>query len=165
MDVLESIEAELQDVRRRMSRVWQIVENTDLDMADASDRIREHRERQQLLEVAADEARAMLAERRVLLDSAETVAAFAEEMSEFLRTSEITETRSFVRSFVKAILVGPRAGHDPLHDPDPTGQPHRGRRRRRHGVVRPSYEYGTSWWAMRDSNPRPLRCKRSALTS
>ena len=104
---LESIEAELEDVRRRMSRVWQIVENTDLDMADASERIKEHRERQQLLEVAADEARAMLAERRVLLESAETVAAFAEEMSEFLRTSEITETRSFVRSFVKAILVAP----------------------------------------------------------
>ena len=37
--------------------------------------------RQQLLEVAADEARTMLAGRRVLLDSAETVAAFAEEMS------------------------------------------------------------------------------------
>ena len=76
-------------------------------MADASERIKEHRERQQLLEVAADEARAMLAERRVLLDSADTIAAFAEEMSEFLRTSEITETRAFVRSFVKAILVGP----------------------------------------------------------
>ena len=42
-----------------------------------------------------------------MLDSAETVAAFAQEMSEFLRTSEITETRAFVRSFVKAILVGP----------------------------------------------------------
>ena len=115
---LESIEAELEDVRRRMSRVWQIVENTDLEMADASERIKEHRERQQLLEVAADEARAMLAERRVLLDSAETVAAFAEEMSEFLRTSEITETRSFVRSFVKAILVGP--GRATIHYTIPT---------------------------------------------
>ncbi len=31
----------------------------------------------------------MLAERRVLLDSAETVAAFAKEMSKFLQTSEI----------------------------------------------------------------------------
>ena len=104
---LETIEAELEDVRRRLSRVWQVVERTDLEIADASERIKEHRERQQLLEVAADEARAMLAERRVLLDSAETIAAFAAEMSEFLRTSEITETRAFVRSFVKAILVAP----------------------------------------------------------
>ena len=115
---LETIEAELEDVRRRMSRVWQVVENTDLEMADASERIKEHRERQQLLEVAADEARAMLAERRVLLDSADTIAAFAEEMSEFLRTSEITETRAFVRSFVKAILVGP--GRATIHYTIPT---------------------------------------------
>ena len=104
---LESIEQELEDVRRRLSRVWQVVENTDLEMADASERIKEHRERQQRLEIAADEARAVLAERRVMLDSAETVAAFAAEMSEFLQTSEITETRAFVRSFVKAILVRP----------------------------------------------------------
>ena len=43
----------------------------------------------------------------MLLDSAETVAAFAAEMSEFLMTSEITETRAFVRSFGKGILVWP----------------------------------------------------------
>ena len=49
----------------------------------------------------------MLAERRVLLDSAETFAAFAKEMSEFLQTSEISETRAFVRSFVKEIMVIP----------------------------------------------------------
>ena len=34
-------------------------------------------------------------------------AAFAEEMSEFLKTSELTETRAFVRSFVKEVLVQP----------------------------------------------------------
>ena len=39
-------------------------------MADVSDRIREHRERQQRLEIAAEEARSLLAERRVMLDSA-----------------------------------------------------------------------------------------------
>ena len=115
---LESIEAELEEVRRKLGRVWQVVENTDLELADASERIQEHRERQRQLEVAADEARVMLAERRVLLDSAETVAAFAEEMSEFLRTSEITETRAFVRSFVQAILVRP--GRATIHYTMPT---------------------------------------------
>ncbi len=48
----------------------------------------------------------MLAERRVLLDRADTIATFAQDVSEFLRTSEITETRAFVRSFVKQVLVG-----------------------------------------------------------
>ena len=87
-------------------------------MANASERIKEHRERQQRLEIAADEARAVLAERRVMLDSAETITAYAREMSEFLRTSEIAETRAFVRSFVKAILVRP--GRATIHYTIPT---------------------------------------------
>ena len=43
----------------------------------------------------------MLTERRLLLDSAETVAAFAKEIRELPQTSEITETRAFMRSFVR----------------------------------------------------------------
>ncbi len=68
----------------------------------------------------------MLAERQVLLDSAEVVAAFAAEMSESLRTSEITETRAFVRSLVKAILVRP--GQATIHCtiPMPEDSPLRG---------------------------------------
>ena len=64
-------------MRRRLGRVWQVIESTDIEMADASDRIREHRERQQRLEIAAEEARAVLTERRVMLDSADTIAAYA----------------------------------------------------------------------------------------
>ena len=105
-------------MRRRLGRVWQVIESTDIEMADASDRIREHRERQQRLEIAAEEARAVLTERRVMLDSADTIAAYATEMNGFLKTSEITETRSFVRSFVKAILVSP--GRATIHYAIPT---------------------------------------------
>ncbi len=104
---LESIEEELEDVKRRLGRIWHIIETTDIEMADASERIREHRERKEKLEVAAEEARALLAERRVMLDSADIIAAFAEEMSEFLKTSELTQTRAFVHSFVKTIEVRP----------------------------------------------------------
>ena len=41
----------------------------------------------------------MLLERRVTLDKVETITAYAEELSEVLRTSEITESRAFIRSF------------------------------------------------------------------
>ena len=41
------------------------------------------------------------------LDSADTIAAFAAEMSEFLKTSELTETKAFVGSFVKEVVVKP----------------------------------------------------------
>ena len=96
---LQTIEEELEDVKKRLGRIWNHIETTDTEMADASDRIREHRERKEKLEVAAEEARALLKERRQFLDSA--------EMSEFLKTSELTETKAFVGSFVKEVVVKP----------------------------------------------------------
>ena len=87
---LESIEQELEEVNRRLGRIWQVIEATDIEMTDASERIGEHRERKEKLEVAAGEARKLLSERRQFLDSADTIATFAAEMSEFLKTSELT---------------------------------------------------------------------------
>ena len=104
---LETIEEELAEVRRRMDRLWHAVETSDLEINDILPRIRQHQERQERLELAADAARALLEERRVLLDSVEVVTAYAREMNEFLRTSEVTETKSFIRSFVKEIVVRP----------------------------------------------------------
>ena len=78
-----------------------------VDVAEASDLIVELRERKETLEIAAEEARGLLKERRQLLDSADTIATFAEEMSDFLKTSELTETRAFVHSFVKEVQVKP----------------------------------------------------------
>ena len=104
---LETIEGELEDVKRRLGRIWNFIETSDTEMADASDRIREHRERKETLEIAAEEVRALLKERRQLLDSADTIATFAEEMSDFPKTSELTETRAFVHSFVKEVVVKP----------------------------------------------------------
>ncbi len=104
---MDSIEEELEDVKKRLGRIWNAIETTDIEMADASDRIREHRERKEKLEIAAEEARALLAQRRHFLDSADIIASYAEEISEFLKTSELTETRAFVHSFVKEIEVKP----------------------------------------------------------
>ena len=104
---LETIEAELEEVKRKLDRIWRFVESTDLDMADASERILEHRHCREQLEAAAEEARAVLVKRRELLDSTDTIAAFAADMSAFLRTSELTETKAFVRSFVREIEVVP----------------------------------------------------------
>ena len=104
---LETVETELEEVKRKLARVWHFIENSDIEMADASDRIREHRERQERLEEAAAEARAILAERREVLDDVETIAAYAREMRDFLVESELTERRAFIESFVKEIVVTP----------------------------------------------------------
>ena len=38
-------------------------------------------------------------------------------MGEFLKTSELTETRAFVHSFVKEVVVKPGRGRHRLHHP------------------------------------------------
>ena len=104
---LETLEGELAEVRRRMDRLWHAVETSDLEINDILPRLKQHQERQARLETAADDARRTLSERRAILDSVEAISAFAEEMSEFLRTSELTESRAFIRTFVKEIAVKP----------------------------------------------------------
>ncbi len=77
--MLETIEGELEDVKRRLGRIWNAIETTEIDMADASDRIKEHRERKERLEHAAVDARAIPSQRRAYLDDVSTIAAYAQE--------------------------------------------------------------------------------------
>ena len=105
---LETIEDELEDVKRKLGRIWHFIETADnVEMTDASARIREHRDRQERLEDLAAEARAILSQRRAELDDVETIAAYAQDMSEFLKESELTERRAFIETFVKEIVVMP----------------------------------------------------------
>ena len=107
-DRLNTIDGELEEVKKQLGRVWQFIAKSDsVDVDVASDLIVELRQRKETLEITAEEARALLKERRQLLDSADTIAAFAEDMSDFLKKSELTETRAFVHSFVKKIEVKP----------------------------------------------------------
>ena len=105
---LETIEDELEDVKRILGRIWHFIETADnVEMTDASDRIREHRDRQERLEDLAAEARAILADRREVLNDVEPIAAYAQEMSDFLKESELTGCRAFIETFVKEIVVMP----------------------------------------------------------
>ena len=124
---VEAVEEELNEIRRRLDRLWQAVETTDLDIDDFKPRIREHRERQEKLDASAEEARAMLTERRVVLDDVQTITAYARDLSEFLKTSELTERRAFIESFVKEIVVSPGSAVVRCTIPMPEDSPIEGR--------------------------------------
>ena len=104
---LETIDTELEDVKRRLGRIWNAIETSDIDIADVSDRVKEHRERKERLEDAATDARAILSQRRAHLDDVKTISAYAKDMKDFLQESELTERRAFIESFVKEIIVIP----------------------------------------------------------
>ena len=97
---LRTIETELSDVRRRLDTIYNLVETTPVDMADFTPRIRHHRERQERLEYSAEQARATLAQRRKVLDDVNTIAAYAKDMRDFLKESELTERRGFIKEIV-----------------------------------------------------------------
>ena len=104
---LETIDSELAEVRRRLDRLFNLVETSDLDIADVTSRIREHREREERLADSAQKARLLLAERRIVLDDIKTITAYAKDMSAFLKTSQLTERRAFLKTFVKDVTVSP----------------------------------------------------------
>ncbi len=97
---LRTIETDLADVRRRLDTIYNLVEATEVEMADFTPRIRQHRERQERLEYSAEQARAALAQRRNVLDDVETITAYAKDMRDFLNESELTERRAFVKEIV-----------------------------------------------------------------
>ena len=103
---LEIVNEELVEVRRRMDRLWHAVETTDLEINDIIPRLREHQERQEKLEAAEQEARESLSKRPSRLNDI-AIASYAQEMGEFLMESELTESKAFIRSFVKEIVVSP----------------------------------------------------------
>ena len=124
---LKSIEKELADVRRAVEELWRAVETTELEGKDIAPRLRQHQERQELLEHAAAEARAVLVERRTMLDSLETVTTYVQEMSDFLETSDRAASKAFIRSFVKKIVVEPGKAKIHYTIPTPPGGPIGGR--------------------------------------
>ena len=46
-----------------------------------------------------------MARRRSVLDDVNTIEAYAKEMRDFLKHSELTERKAFIQSFVKEIVV------------------------------------------------------------
>ena len=104
---LKTIVDELQDVKRQLDRIWRYIATSDTVVADASVHIKQLRDRQERLEDAAEDAKAMLAQRLKVLDDVNTITAYAQEMRDFLDESEPTERRAFIKSFVKEIVVMP----------------------------------------------------------
>ena len=97
----------LVDVRQRLSRIWHVIEMTDIDMSDASDLSRSTASVRHNSN-SPPRKRGQCWPSAVYSSTVPTRSPdFASEMSDFLRTSELTETRTFVRSFVKQITVKP----------------------------------------------------------
>ena len=99
----------------------------------------------------------MLALRRATVQDVERIAAYAREMSEFLMESDLTETKAFIRSFVKEIAVRP--GRATIHYtiPTPPDNAIDGSDIAEIALGRQVRKSVTPWWGRGDSNSHAAR--------
>ena len=91
--------------------------------------------------------RAILSQRRAVLDDVNTIAAYAQDMSEFLKESELTERRAFIETFVKEIVVMPGDALLRYTIPMPDDSPIPGRNAEEMAAERLGSVYRQKWWA------------------
>ena len=102
---VEVIEGELTDVRRRLGRLYDALENSDLTLEALSPRILSLRHREEQLEAALDEAVRQLEERRIELPTTEEMKVYVADLREYLKEGTIPERKALIRNFVEDIKV------------------------------------------------------------
>jgi site-specific DNA recombinase len=102
---LEAIEREVAEVGKRLGRLYEALETGKLGLDDLAPRIQDLRQRQDKLQVARDEIAERMRGRKKELVDFEVVRAYAENLQAVLSEGSLTERKTFIKSFVKEVLV------------------------------------------------------------
>ena len=102
---LEVVEAELSDVRKRLEKLYEAIETSELTLEVLSPRIMSLRHREEQLEAARDDAETQLEQRRVELPDTEDIARYVADFRDFLKDGTIPERKALIRNFVEGIEV------------------------------------------------------------
>ena len=99
------VEAELGDVRRRLEKLYEAIETSELTLEVLSPRIFSLRHREEQLEAARDDAERRLEQRRVDLPTTKEIKEYVANFREFLEEGTIPERKALIRNFVEGIEV------------------------------------------------------------
>ena len=102
---LEVVEAELGDVRKRLGRLYEALETSDLTLEVLSPRIFSLRHREEQMEAAREDAETQLERRRVELPTTEEIRGYVADFREFLKDGTFPERKALIRNFVEGIEV------------------------------------------------------------
>ena len=102
---LEVVEAELDDVRKRLGKLYEAIETSDLTLEVLSPRIMSLRHREEQLEAAREDAETQLEQRRVALPETEEIVRYVADFQHFLKDGTIPEKKALIRNFVEGIEV------------------------------------------------------------
>ena len=102
---LEVIDAELLDVRKRLERLYDAIETSELTLEVLSPRILPLRHREEQLEAAREDAAGQLEQRRVELPTTEEIKGYVADFREFLKDGMFPERKALIRNFVEGIEI------------------------------------------------------------
>ena len=102
---LEAIDAELLDVRKRLERLYDAIETSELTLEVLSPRILSLRHREEQLEAAREDAAGQLEQRRVELSTTEEIKGYVADFREFLKDGMFPERKALIRNFVEGIEI------------------------------------------------------------
>ncbi len=102
---LEVVEAELGDVRKRLEKLYEAIETSELTLEVLSPRIMSLRHREEQLEAAKEDAETRLEQRRVALPDTEEIVRYVADFRDFLKDGTIPERKALIRNFVEGIEV------------------------------------------------------------
>ena len=105
MRSLAVINVQLEDVRRRLHKLYDALETGRLDLEDLAPRIKELKAQVDDLEQKRIDSIESIREAKVDLLEASTVRAYVDDLRALLSKGSIVEQKSFLRSFVKQIKV------------------------------------------------------------
>ncbi len=102
---LEMLTAELADVHRRLERLYDAIENSELTYEALSPRILSLRGREDQLTAARDAALLQLERRRAELPSTQEIKRYVADFRQFLEEGTIPERKALIRNFVQGLRV------------------------------------------------------------
>ena len=104
-DRLATIDAELNDVKIRLCKLYDALETGKVSLDDLAPRIKELKTRQDELVKARVQLQAEIVSQGATHVDAETVKSYAEDLKSLLEEADITESKTFLRSFIKRIEI------------------------------------------------------------
>ncbi len=102
---LSAIDNELNDVKLRLSRLYDALETNKLSLDDISPRIKELRSRQEELSKARVLTESEMVVKGVGHIDVKIVKSYAEDLKSLLQWSDFTQSKAFLHSFVKRIEI------------------------------------------------------------
>ena len=102
---LGTIDAEIADVRKRLDKLYEALESSELTLEVLSPRIFSLRHREEQLVAAREDAANHLERRRVELPGTEEIKGYVADFREFLQEGTLPERKALIRNFVEGIEV------------------------------------------------------------